>query len=299
MYRPLRHSTESVVSLGPFLSTVDGSNLTSLTINASDIYLSKREGALAVKSHTSGGTHDASGIYYTTLDTTDLNTTGNLSIHVNIAGALHVVDVFTVLPQDVYDSLVLGTMDLPAAIADFSDPDAAQTIATAVWSDTLSAYTEISSAGYVLNRIRLMTNPSNITLLSVIDGGTITVKTHDTWTIPIDSDELPDMSGYTDILFSVKVSELQDDSRAQATVRKTTGLVTVGGQDPISAANGSVVLGANNTSVIVTVGIAETPSTEPGTYKWWLKGLTPANPDGYHLAEGVFVINPGGIHYTA
>jgi hypothetical protein len=109
--RYLRQSTASQeIILGPFVDSIDGvTPETALTIAATDIKVYKA-GATTSANKTSGGaTHDAAGRYSAVLDATDTNTLGSGEIHVSVAGALPVIFRFTVLPGQVFDSLILGS----------------------------------------------------------------------------------------------------------------------------------------------------------------------------------------------
>jgi hypothetical protein len=105
----LKQSTAVTIKLGPFLDATDGVTAeTALTISRSDVLLSKNYGAFTQKTETTTATHDAAGWYGVPLDTTDTATVGPLQIHVNESGALPVFEHYTVLPANVYDSL-MGT----------------------------------------------------------------------------------------------------------------------------------------------------------------------------------------------
>jgi hypothetical protein len=107
----LRQSTASQeVLLGPFLDSTDGdSEEVGLTIANTDILIWKCGGASPAAKNSGGATHTSNGIYLATLDATDTNTCGSLMIYCHMAGALFVKQPCMVLPQNVYDSLVLGT----------------------------------------------------------------------------------------------------------------------------------------------------------------------------------------------
>jgi hypothetical protein len=107
----LRQSTASQeVLLGPFLDSTDGdSEEAGLTIANTDILIWKCGGASPAAKNSGGATHTSNGIYLATLDATDTNTCGSMMLYCHMAGALFVKQPCMVLPQNVYDSLVLGT----------------------------------------------------------------------------------------------------------------------------------------------------------------------------------------------
>lgn len=106
----IRQGTTTSLKIGPFLDKTDGFTAeTGLTITQSEIKLSKNAGAISQKSASGGATHDQLGYYSFTLDGTDTESVGRLTVLIHETGeALPVWENFTVLPAKVYDSIVLG-----------------------------------------------------------------------------------------------------------------------------------------------------------------------------------------------
>ena len=102
----LKQATASqTIRLGPFVDDSDGHTAeTALTIANTDIRISKGGGAFGAK-NSGGATHDEAGWYSLTLDATDTATIGELSIAINVAGALPVFAKYRVLDPDVFDVL--------------------------------------------------------------------------------------------------------------------------------------------------------------------------------------------------
>ncbi len=103
---PLRQSTASqAIKLGPFVDSTDGNTQeTGLTVANTDVKLSKNGGTIASK-NSGGCTHDANGWYTCTLDATDTNTVGRLTLFAHVSGALAVFREFEVLEESIYDGL--------------------------------------------------------------------------------------------------------------------------------------------------------------------------------------------------
>lgn len=102
----LRQSTTQTVRFGPFLDSTDGVTAeTALTIAQADMQLSKDGGAFAQKNAAGNATHDQSGWYSTSFNTTDTNTVGELILDVQVSGALAVWLRYWVLEEAIYDSL--------------------------------------------------------------------------------------------------------------------------------------------------------------------------------------------------
>lgn len=112
----LKQSTASqVIMFGPFVDKTDGVTAETGLVSALDngttgILLSKNGGTRTIRHATvTATTHDSNGYYKVTLDATDTNTCGRLHVaYSDDATCLPVFDVWTVVPANVYESLVLG-----------------------------------------------------------------------------------------------------------------------------------------------------------------------------------------------
>jgi len=106
----LKQSTARTVTIGPFVDSTDGVTAeTALTLSQADIRLSKNDGAFGQKNQSSTATHKENGYYSCSLDTTDTDTLGNLTLGVNESGALPVRHDFLVVPSNIWDSFVGNT----------------------------------------------------------------------------------------------------------------------------------------------------------------------------------------------
>lgn len=135
---------------------------------------------------------------------------------------------------------------------------------------------------------------STVTVLSFVDGSTVTVHVADTWRFTVASDQL-DLAEYETLGLVVKRHVRQADSQALLYLRSDTGLVRIGGAAPASAGNGMLTKTA--TSFTAVVHVAETQGLVPGGYTWWLKGLdtTPTPDEAVTLATGEFVVLAAGL----
>jgi hypothetical protein len=105
-------TTGQHILIGTFLDSADGDTAeTGLAISASDIRLWKG-GVSEVAKNSGGAVHIDGGRYYCTLDDTDTNTLGNLEVNVHVSGSLAVKREFTVLPSNVYNSIIMGSDNL-------------------------------------------------------------------------------------------------------------------------------------------------------------------------------------------
>lgn len=119
----LKQSTAATVVLGPFVDSTDGVTAeTALSIVQATVRLSKIGGAFAQKSSAVAATHMENGYYLVTLNATDTATLGELVLAISASGALPVWRTFTVVPANVYESLVLGTewLETTGLRADFT-----------------------------------------------------------------------------------------------------------------------------------------------------------------------------------
>jgi hypothetical protein len=127
----IKQSTAVVLSFGPFVAPGDGVTLVTSLVSALDngstgIFLSKNGGALTIRhASVTATTYDAYGNYRVTLDATDTNTLGSLRVQFAAAASCLPVWVdLTVLPANIYDSLVGGS--------DLLDVSVTQWLGTAV-----------------------------------------------------------------------------------------------------------------------------------------------------------------------
>jgi hypothetical protein len=108
-------NTSPVIKIGPFVDST-GALQTGLTINATDVRLSKN-GATGSAKNSGACTHDSnfSGYYTCTFNTVDTATVGPLQISVAVSGALPVYEELQVLSGNAYNALYSSTADsLPA-----------------------------------------------------------------------------------------------------------------------------------------------------------------------------------------
>lgn len=114
----LKQSTAVDIPIGPFLDESDGKTPeTLLTITQPDIRLKKGPAAWAQVNSSQTLSHEENGWYEVSLDATDTNTLGALVVAVHESGALPVWREFTVLPANIYDSLVSGSDYLNVEVA--------------------------------------------------------------------------------------------------------------------------------------------------------------------------------------
>jgi hypothetical protein len=118
----IKQSTAYTFRLGPFVDSTDGFTAeNALTIAYTDVLLSKAGGALAAKADTTNLTSTGANAHYTcVLNSTDTGTVGALRAYCYVAGALPVWQDFTVMPANVYDSLVGGTDALDVSVIQFA-----------------------------------------------------------------------------------------------------------------------------------------------------------------------------------
>ena len=143
----LKQSTAVNVLIGPFVDDADGNTEeNALTIEDSDVLLSKNGGALTAKNDATDATNDAQGYYTCPLDVTDTNTLGRLQLCVHMAGALPVYHEYMV---------VADTESTAAEIAD------------AVWDEPMAGHVTPDTAAYIQRSLQ-----SIISVISVAQTGT-------------------------------------------------------------------------------------------------------------------------------
>lgn len=104
----LKQSTTVTIQMGPALDKTDG--VTEETALSPTVEISKNNAVYAARNSATAIAHDANGWYRVELNTTDTNTLGRLIAKFDDAAThLPVWHEFTIVPADVYDSLVSGT----------------------------------------------------------------------------------------------------------------------------------------------------------------------------------------------
>jgi hypothetical protein len=129
----LRQSTAATIDIGPIVDSVDATPETAQTIAQADVQLRKTgTSTYGSKNESTSCTHRNYGIYTCPVDATDTNTLGILTVAVFKTGTMVWKDSYTILPANIYDSLILGTDYLQAdtyQLAGFTN--AASALATA------------------------------------------------------------------------------------------------------------------------------------------------------------------------
>jgi hypothetical protein len=170
----LEQGADTTIVIGPFLNALDGVTPEgSLTISQSDIRLSKNGDPFAQTSNTAGATVMENGYYSVPLNETDTSDPGLLRVAVNEAGALPVWQDFMVVPANVYDSLVGGTVKL-------------QTDVTQVGGTTQTAGDIIGDTNDIQNRVPNSTAAMNMNLVFDHDFGDNYNVLFDRWIVEID-----------------------------------------------------------------------------------------------------------------
>lgn len=191
--------------------------------------------------------------------------------------------------------LVSGETDLNGLI----DTDTIAQITAGIWNALIATYsgTAGSTAEALANTATAADiaalGGSSLTIVTAVNGNKITVYESDTWSFTISG--LGDISGYEVIAFGVKATPSVTDATATLLVRSDDGLIAIGGDAPVSAANGTVTPGSG--SIAVKIAMSETPVVTAGNYLWWIKGYdtTPSPSEGYTLATGSFCVAGSGV----
>ncbi len=269
----LRQSTSQVIRFGPFLDSTDGvTPETGLTILQSDMQLSKDGAAFAQKNAAGNATHDTDGYYFTTLNTTDSNTTAILKLQVNVAGALPVWENFDVVTQTYHDAKYTGTFNNLGGIAQTEDhTESLDTIEVDVGKVITAVITNAAGVDISEDVAAVKTD----TTATLIDTGT---------TLPNQIDNLNDIAA-TEIVSNGAITtlsgavvnvDLVDVTTTNTDMRGTDGANTVVPDNAGIAANGVAIDALQDISVtdILTTQMVESYAAD---------GVAPS------LAQGIFL----------
>ena len=158
--RELRYATSVDLPIGPCLSSTDGvTPLDALSITQPDIRLKKTSGAWAQKNAAQTLSHEESGYYEVTLDTTDTGTHGMMRLGLNKPGMVPIFEDFMIIAQAAWDAKYgAGTIDVnvtamaanvitaAATAADFGTE-----IGTAVWATAARTLTALDEDNTTLD----------------------------------------------------------------------------------------------------------------------------------------------------
>lgn len=173
----LKQSTSTTVTLGPFLDKDDG--VTPETGLSPSVRVTKNSGTWAARNSASAISHQENGYYSVPLDTTDTNTLGRLRVAVTSAAThLPVWEDFTVLPANVFDSIVSGSDFLQVDIeqVDGSSTAAADLSSNAGNMDAAISSLNDLSAAQVNTEVSDVLKTDTISELGAVPGATPTFE---------------------------------------------------------------------------------------------------------------------------
>jgi hypothetical protein len=156
----LKQSTASQeVLLGPFVDSTDGNTAeTGLTIANTDIKLWLAGATTLANKNSGGATHISAGNYSAVLDATDTATVGSGAIVVQVSGALAVRHAFTVLPANVFDSLIAGSDLLDASVVQWTGTAVATPDTAGYPKVTLKTGTGTGELAVASGAVKIQTN---------------------------------------------------------------------------------------------------------------------------------------------
>jgi hypothetical protein len=175
--RLLKQSTTLTLNIGPFVDSSDGATPETSLAGSMTVKLSKNGAALAARNSATAITHDADGYYRVELDGTDTGTVGQLRATVT-ASATHlpVFEDFTVLPANVYDSLISGTDALQVDAIEISSSTAAANSVEANIGNLDAAVSGTATQAEVATEISDALTSDTLAELSSIPGASPTLS---------------------------------------------------------------------------------------------------------------------------
>jgi hypothetical protein len=116
------------VIVGPMVDSVTADKEEGLTLTSGEVMVWKHGGtSFGAKNESSSATHAGYGMYYVTLDATDVGTLGQLIVGVWESGVLVARTDFLVVARQVYDSIVSGSDYLQVDVEQIDGSTAAAT----------------------------------------------------------------------------------------------------------------------------------------------------------------------------
>lgn len=235
---------------------------------------------------------DAPGIYIFSMTTAETNG------HMLILSAVSATADVSIEPVIIYTlpnwtaTQVAQTIDNPTAAAIRAEIDSNSTKLDVAVS-TRSTLTAQNVWEYAART--LTANVNGVTIVSAVNGSTITMYQYATWHIDNFTDSALALTDYENLIFVVKEKYSDPDASAILLVDITTGLLYIGKAAASSAGLG-VLTKESATAFSLLVAMSEVAgkigSDYSGSYVWQLKGIdTDDDPDeGFVLVQGVFVL---------
>ncbi len=298
----LKQSTAATIKLGPFVDSTDGATAeTGLTINASDVLLSKAGAALTAKNEATAPSHDANGYYAIALDATDTATLGLLKVAVSIAGALPAWDDFMVVAAEAYDAIV-GGQPIPADVQEWlgsTAPDLGVPDGASFSEDWAAIKTSADAAAAAAAAIP--TNPVLATdaRLDNLDAKVSDVKAK-TDTIPLDPAAVSDLpseplsAAQTETAVTNALNAYDPPTRAEATADKNAVIEAIPAAAPSASDNATAVWGAVARTLTDKAGFslsaAGVTAIAAGVWGALTDGLTTVGSIGKWIIDRVDVV---------
>lgn len=167
-----------------FFNLVDGTDNktaeTGLTLSGSEIKVSKNGATAANMAGTAAEVSSMGGLYYYTLDATEVDTLGTVVLYINKSGCNAVHVPIQVIAADVYDAAALGLTNLANAVPSTSSIatgvlDAANGVETGVTLRQAMRYIgamlagKVTGAGTGSETFYAMGNPATARVIHTVD----------------------------------------------------------------------------------------------------------------------------------
>lgn len=255
------------------------------------------------------------GLYYVELTAGELGTLGFIVVRFKSANTAEFQTLGQVVAYDPYQA-DLGLNNLSAADVNaevdtaLSDIDLDHFIQVTAGSEepTDGSYLDqimhkngnqtFNASTDSLEAIRDTLSSSTVTVVSSVDGGTITVVPYTTWEFTIDG--LADLTSAlaNGVFFTVKDDEKDDESAAILQVQEGVGLTILNGSSDVTAAKATLTVAGTEDEITVHVNASQTGLDERRGLHWDIKAIFEADEDADQMATGDFHISDEAVTRT-
>lgn len=199
-------------------------------------------------------------------------------------------NVSTLLSR-VTSTLFSGITSLAAWLRGLARTSTMDTTAKAELNASAGSYDESTDS---LQALGDAMDQCTVTVVSGVDGDTITVVPYTTWEFTVSGMATLAGAAENGVVFTVKNRATDSDDNAILQVQETVGLVRLNGAAG-TAGKATLTVAESETALTVHVNASQTGSVAPGSLHWDVKMVVTTAEDADQMASGVFEVSDPAV----
>ena len=199
-------------------------------------------------------------------------------------------NVSTLLSR-VTSTLFSGITSLAAWLRGLARTSTMDTTAKAELNASAGSYDESTDS---LQALGDAMDQCTVTVVSGVDGDTITVVPYTTWEFTVSGMATLAGAAENGVVFTVKNRATDSDDNAILQVQETVGLVRLNGAAG-TAGKATLTVAESETALTVHVNASQTGSVAPGSLHWDVKMVVTPAEDADQMARGVFEVSDPAV----